>query len=238
MAMTTSAATASAILRPRRRFVTRATDSFMTSEPDADREVQPHFARLLAVRDVEPERADRRLHARADAVALRQPEMRQRVERIARVDECGDSPVIVDPARRLDARDGVVAHGEDRVTLLQAKAFERVAAYGRIAARAEQELGRYVVAIACDHGARFGARGERPLSVDRLPVRVADDRALESARRHAGDARADLCEHDEAFRGRCEIVDAPPCALDIDVQRVRACRGQSGWLLAIGVQRR
>src|SRR6185312_16752954 len=128
--------------------------------PDANREVQAHFARLLAVGDVEAERADRRFHARADAVPLRQSKMRPRVERVAGVDEGGNAPRIADPARHLDARDGVIAHGEDRVALLQAKAFERVPAHGRVAAGAEQELRRYVVAIARDHRTRLGARAE------------------------------------------------------------------------------
>src|SRR5690348_17180944 len=120
--MTTTAASASATFRPRGCFGVLGVCSraAFISKPDADRKMQAHFARLLAVGDVEAERAGRRFHARADAVPLRQSKMRPRVERVAGVDEGGNAPRIADPARHLDARDGVVAHGEDRVALLQA----------------------------------------------------------------------------------------------------------------------
>src|SRR4029453_17054144 len=98
--------------------------------------MQAHALRLLAVRDVETERTDRRPETSADAVTVRGRELGHLVLRVAGVDERSHAPRLVDPVHGLDAADPVIAAADHRVALLHAEALERVAAHGRVAARA------------------------------------------------------------------------------------------------------
>ena len=143
---------------------------------------------VLPVRDVEAERADRRAHARADAIAGREMDVRQRVDRVAGVREHRGAPRRVEPVDDLGARDRVIAAADDRGALLHAQAVERIAAHRRVAAGAEQEGRRHADPGVGEHRAGFGARGELVVAGEGPPRDRLADHAAEALRRRAGHA--------------------------------------------------
>ena len=131
--------------------------------------MQPHVLGLLAVRDIEPERPDRRFHAGAHAVTIDGRERAGFIGRVAGVDERGDAPYGRDPARDLRARHRVVASADDSIPLVRAEARERVAANGRVAPRAKQQRARNVVPRSNQDRAAFRAQLQLYVGSERNP---------------------------------------------------------------------
>src|SRR5437868_9865103 len=107
-----------------------------------------------AVREVGPDRSDRRAKAGTDTVAGGEIGANARVPGVARVDEGSHAPGLADPARVLDAADEEASSADDGARLRHADALERIAAHRLVAAGAEEEGAR-------NPGARLRAHGTR-----------------------------------------------------------------------------
>src|SRR5262249_7292255 len=149
-----------------------------------------HLVHFLTIRDVEAERTERGAHARADAVADGQVQIRQRIDGVAGIDEHAESPERVDPPDRIDADDTVVASRHDGIADVHAQACEVVAAHRRAAAGAEQQRRRNAVATARQHGACFRAQVDLAIFRQGNPCGVLPANATERTRGYAGDAHA------------------------------------------------
>src|SRR2546428_10046282 len=108
--------------------------------------MQPDLVRLVAVGEVGADGTDRGAQAPAEAVAARGLEQGGVVPRVAGVDEGRDAPVVAHPVGVLGAQYDVAPSADDRIALLDAEALEGIAAYGLVAAGAEQERGRNALA--------------------------------------------------------------------------------------------
>src|SRR4051812_643928 len=96
----------------------RVPQAATSSEAESYGEMQPPRRDGLPVGEVQPDRSDRRAHARPRAVADLGLEERIVVPGVAGVDEYADAPVVTDPLRVLRAHHEQAPPGQDRVALL------------------------------------------------------------------------------------------------------------------------
>src|SRR5688572_8016615 len=151
------------------------------SEHETDREVQPPALLLLAVGEVDADRADRGAEACAGADAEHRVVVAG-VPGVAAVDEGGDPPGGREPVRVLDAADGEVASAHHRVAAAHAEALERVAAHRLVAAGAEEEGRRNALARARGDDAALGAHLQVVVARERKQRRAARRGAVEAPR--------------------------------------------------------
>src|ERR1041385_65485 len=139
--------------------------------------MQSHLARLLTVGDVETKRSDRRSHPRADAVADDERRFGDLIECIAGVDECRDTPGLIDPSRCFEAADDIVTRGNGCFAVFHAQALKSVTANGCVAPGAKQERGRNFLPRRAEYAAAFETCGQLVVASDRIPVAEAGDNA-------------------------------------------------------------
>src|ERR1700747_2020848 len=122
--------------------------------------MQAHLTRLLTVGDIETKGPDWRTHAGADTVTDDETRCRDLVECVAGIDESCDAPRLIDPARRLDAADDIVASGDGCFPVFHAETLISVAAHRRIAAGAKQQRRRYFLPRCAEYTASLQTRRE------------------------------------------------------------------------------
>ena len=204
-----------------------------------DGELHPHLVHVLAVGDVEAERAERRAHARAEAVAEREVRVRQRVDGVAGVEERGESPELVDPVDRVDARHRIVATRDDGAVLgprrgSRNRSRERVVLPPvrnssvdgmplRLPASTAPPSARKLSSLFAASGSHAA---KRPRRRPKLRVEMPGTPPPANSARHPARGRRD------------EIVDAAPVPLVFRIERVRGLRGRPvGLLLVVEVRR-
>src|SRR2546425_2604865 len=183
--------------------------------------MQPHLLGLLTIRDVDPERSDRRTHACTDAVAIDGLESARFIGRVAGVDESGETPGRSEPMDNLRAGERIVASADRGVALARAEAVERVPAHRGVAAGAKEQRARNIVPRVDGHRTALRPQLQLGRPVEGYPPGELRDAAAERTRRRGGRARAKLhVEYPSCSRSE-QIVDGAPRASYLEVKRVR-----------------